>query len=343
LFKSLEVAVKDYTSGALDGFDEADVAGLLKDRLEKAKERLEETREAVKALCEPVEPPKDTAAYIRYFCAKESGNAEQLKESEPRRLALYKHVAAFVRAYANLAGELTDAGYSAVDIAKLKAELSHYEAVRAEVKLASGDAIDLKSYEPAMRHLIDTYIQADPSDKVSAFDDLSLVELIVERGPEAVAALPEGIRKNQDAVAETIENNVRRVIINEQPVNPKYYEKMSELLDALIKQRRQKALKYEEYLKQLVELTKKVKDPASGGTYPKVLDTPAKRALYDNLGRKESLALAVHSAVCESRQDDWRSNHFKVKKVRLAMKKILGDEDDLTDKMLELVKAQNEY
>ena len=58
------------------------------------------------------------------------------------------------------------------------------------MKLASGDYIDLKMYEPAMRHLIDTYIQAEESEKVSAFDDFSLVQLIVERGAEAVNALP---------------------------------------------------------------------------------------------------------------------------------------------------------
>ncbi|OGP21729.1 MAG: restriction endonuclease subunit R, partial [Deltaproteobacteria bacterium GWA2_57_13] len=109
LFKSLETAVHDYTSGALDGYDPEDVAGLLKDRLEKAREHLEEAREVVKALCEPVDAPKDTAAYLRFFCAKESGNAEQLKENEPNRLALYKHVAAFVRAFANLANELEEA------------------------------------------------------------------------------------------------------------------------------------------------------------------------------------------------------------------------------------------
>ena len=47
LFKSLEGAVHDYTSGALDGYDKEDVAGLLEDRLGKARERLEETQEAV--------------------------------------------------------------------------------------------------------------------------------------------------------------------------------------------------------------------------------------------------------------------------------------------------------
>ena len=319
LFKSLEGAVHDYTSGALDGYDPEDVAGLLQDRLAKARERLEETREAVRALCEPVELPKDSAAYLRYFCAKDSADAEQLTANEPKRFALYKQVAAFVRAFAELANELEEAGYSAREIDALKAEVDHYEKARNEVKLASGDYIDLKMYEPAMRHLIDTYIRAEESEKVSAFDDLSLIQLIVERGVEAVDSLPDGIRKNKDAIAETIENNVRKLIINKQPINPKYYEKMSELLDALIEQRRKEALDYQEYLRKIVELTKKVKSPEVSGEYPVTMNTPGKRALYDNLDKNEALALAVDAAVRASRQDDWRSNLFKIKKVRNAI------------------------
>src|SRR5206468_11509393 len=174
---------------------------------------------------------------------------------------LYHHVAALVRAYANLAPEMPEAGFDAEEAANIKNEVDHYEKVRTEVKLASGDYIDLKMYEPAMRHLIDTYIKADESEKVSAFDDLSLVQLIVERGAAAVDALPDGIRKNTEAVAEAIENNVRKLIIDEQPINPKYYEKMSALLDALIEQRRKEALDYQEYLRRIVELTKQVKNP----------------------------------------------------------------------------------
>jgi len=62
LFKSLEGAVQDYTSGAFDGYDKEDVAGLLEDRLGKARGRLEEALEAVRALCEPVEPPRDQSS-----------------------------------------------------------------------------------------------------------------------------------------------------------------------------------------------------------------------------------------------------------------------------------------
>ena len=270
LFKSLESSVNDYTSGALDGYDKEDVAGLLKDRLEKARERLEEAREAVKALCEPVEAPKDTAAYLRYFCAKDSGNAEQLKENEPNRLALYKHVAALVRAFANLANELEEAGYTIPEIAAVKSKWITTRRFANEVKLASGDYIDLKMYEPAMRHLIDTYIRAEESEKISAFDDMSLIQLIVERGADAVDGLPKGIRENKEAVAETIENNVRKLIIDEQPINPKYYEKMSELLDALIAQRKQAGRRLSEIFANIVELTKKMKYPAEGAILSEV-------------------------------------------------------------------------
>ena len=108
LFKSLETSIHDYTSGALDGYDAGDVKGLLMDRLGKGHQDLEDAWEAVKALCEPVEAPRDTAAYLRYFCGPDSGNAAQLKENEPNRLALYKLTAALIRAFANLANELDE-------------------------------------------------------------------------------------------------------------------------------------------------------------------------------------------------------------------------------------------
>jgi type I restriction enzyme R subunit len=360
LFKSLEGAVHDYTSGALDGYDKEDVAGLLEDRLGKARKRLEEALESVRALCEPVEAPHDRQAYFRYFSSKDPGNAEQLKANEPQRLSLYKHVAALVRAYADIASEMTEAGYSDAEAEAVKKEVTFYENLRSEVKVHSSDAIDLKQYEPAMRHLIDAYIRAEESEKISSFDDMSLIELIVERGADAVKGLPKGIQKNKNAVAETIENNVRKLIVDESPINPKYYEEMSKLLDALIQQRRQEAIAYEEYLQKIVELTKKVKSPATGAAYPASLATPGKRALYDNLGKDEALALAVDAT---KRQDDWRNNPFKLKAVRNAIKAALGgavtssvvregppageqtpeSDDERVDRILELVKQQDEY
>jgi type I restriction enzyme R subunit len=118
-----------------------------------------------------------------------------------------------------------------------------------------------------MRYLIDRYIRAEESEKISTFDDFSLIQLIVNRGVKAVDELPKGIRNNQEAVAETIENNVRRLIVDEKPINPKYYEKMSELLDALIKQRRDNAIDYQEYLAKIAELTKQAANPQGNRNY----------------------------------------------------------------------------
>jgi type I restriction enzyme R subunit len=222
LFKSLERSIQDYTSEALDGYDREDVAGLLSDRVAKARERLEEAREAIRALCEPVDAPKDTMAYLRYFCARDTADKNALKENEPKRIALYKLAASLIRAYANLANELPEAGYTPQEIEQIKQEVDYYEKVRTEVKMASGDYIDPKAYEPAMRHLIDTYIRAEESKKLSAFEDITLIQLIVERGVDALKDLPEGIASNKGAMAETIENNLRRVITDERPTNPMY-------------------------------------------------------------------------------------------------------------------------
>jgi type I restriction enzyme R subunit len=364
LFRSLEESIKDYTGEAFAGYDKADIEGLLKDRLQQDRDRLEEAREAVKALCEPVEPPRDTAAYLRYFCAVDSGNAEQLKDNEPRRVALYKLAAAFLRAYANLANEMLEAGYSAAEAREIKGEVDHYEKVREEVKLASGDYIDMKMYEPAMRHLLDTYIRAEESEKLSGFDDLTLVQLIVERGEAAVDALPRGLRENREAVAETIENNVRRLIIDEMAVNPKYFEKMSELLNALIAQRKQETMDYKAYLARIVALTKQVSQPETQSSYPSSINSAALRALYDNLEdarvlavrersapygsapdaeAREAKALALDRAVRRIKKADWRGNKFKEREVRNAIQSVLGANRGLVDTIFEIVKNQREY
>ncbi|MFC1513019.1 type I restriction endonuclease subunit R [Thermodesulfobacteriota bacterium] len=345
LFNSLEGAIDDYTSGALDGYEASDVAGLLTDRLSKARERLEEAMEKVKAICEPVMRPCDTQDYLHYFCAEDTTDKEALVKNEQKRVALYKEVAALMRAYANLANEMEAAGYSAEEVAQVKADVIHYDKMRDEVKVASGDYLDMKRYEPAMRRLLDCYIRASDSEVVSEFEELGLIELIAQKGDEALAQLPEGIKKNEEAMAETIENNIRKVIIDEQATNPKYYEEMSELLDALIKERREQALEYQKYLEKVKELAWAVTQP--GGIppegYPKSLDSPAKRSLYDNLDKDEALALRIDTAVRYTKKEGWVGHRFKEREVANAIRQETEGHEVSVDDLLELVKNQREY
>ena len=347
LFKSLEQSIKDYTAEAFRGYDAADVQGLLKNRLHQGRERLEETREAIKALCEPVEPPRDNASYRGYFCAEDSGNDRQLKDNEPKRLALYKLTAALLRAYANLANEMREAGYSDTEVQVIRAEVNHFEQLRAEIKLTSGDYVDMKMFEPAMRHLLDMYIRAEYSEEVARFDNMTLIQLIVERGEKGLNELPKGIRQNSVAMAEAIENNVRRLIVEKTAVNPKYYERMSQLLDALILQRKQEAVDYKAYLEKVVALTRMVSQSESQSSYPSSINSAALRSLYDNLDgvedSREAKALALDRAICRVKKDDWRSHKFKEREIRNAIRSELGGDDSLTNTIFDIVKAQNEY
>ena len=340
LFHRLESSIGDYTSGAFDAYEKEDVDGLLTDRLTKGKERLEQALETVKAICEPVLQPKDQLDYLRYFCG-DVANKDDLRLNEPKRVALYKNTAALLRAYANLANEMQAAGYTVEEAQAIKGEVTHFSEMRKEVKLASGDEVDMKQYEPAMRQLLDAYIKADDSEKVSDFDNMSLVELIVEKVKQNP---PESTKKrDREAMAETIENNIRKVIIDEQPINPKYYEKMSELLDALIEQRREEAISYQEYLKKVKDLAEGMTETEAPKAYPESVDTRAKQALYDNLGENEALVIRIDTAVFSHKKALWKGNHFKEKRVENAIKAALDGEAVDFNVLMTLIKNQPDY
>lgn len=340
LFHSLETSIEDYTSGAFDKFDKDDVHGLLTNRLDKAKERLEQAREVVKSLCEPVLEPKELVDYQRYFCG-DVANSEDLKLNEAKRVALYKNVAALVRAYANLANEMSAAGYSAQEIQEIKAEVEHFSKMRQEIKLASKDEVDLKKYEPAMRRLIDTYIRAEDSETMVDFEELGLVELII-----AKAAQFPGRSDNTgvpESMAETIENNIRKVIIDGQPINPRYYERMSELLGELVKQRREEALDYEAYLREVKKLAQELSAPADTKSYPDSMDTQGKRSLYDNLDQNEDLVNRIDAAIRNTKKSAWKENRFKTRDVECAVDDELGEYSVRLDEIIELIRNQPEY
>jgi type I restriction enzyme, R subunit len=332
LFKKVEDAVAVYTSELdYDEFEPRDIDVMLKDRLKAGKERLTNALEEIALLCEPVEPPKDTMAHIRYFC----GNPEipeELKEREPQRTALYKSTVSLIRAYANIADEMLEAGYSEKEIKSIKADLDHYLKLREEIRRASGETLDMKTYEADMRHLIDTYIQAEDPETISPFGDMSLLEIITNAGiAEAISTLPSGIKRNKQAVAETIENNVRKKIIREHLVDPAFFDNMSTLLAAIIRERKENAINYEQYLKKIAKLVQQVNEGKTEDT-PEVIKTNAQKALYNNLGKDEALAILVDEAVKNSKRDGFRGNLAKEREIKFALYNTLKSysQDEIT-------------
>jgi type I restriction enzyme, R subunit len=360
LFKKVENAISVYSSELDHSAGGADPDVLLQDRLKKGRERLDEALEALHLLCEHVPTPQGELEHIHHFC----GNTEiasDLTEREPRRAALYKAAVALVRAYANIADELDRAGYGEADVLRIKERLKHYLDVREIVRKASGESLDLKAYEADMRHLIDRYIEADEPRKISPFDAIGLLELIVKTGiADAIAARLGAMKGNKDAIAETIENNVRSKIIKEQLADPAYFETMAALLDEIIAMRKAKAIEYEEYLKRIAELARKVEAGKADDT-PAALDTPGKRALYNNLKRSQhrrmiaaepgidpkadpvvELAQRVHDAVRAARPDAWRGVHRREQVIRAALFGVLQDADEV-ERIFLVINQQGEY
>lgn len=344
LFRNLQSAVTDYTTGAFQDYDPDDIKGIIKNRVLEAKEDLVDNIEATHKLLEHVERPKETPQLIAFFVSKKPGNTEEIQANEQRRLTFYKQVSSTIRAFANLAGDEIDAGYTKEEFAAIKIQVQKFDAIKYEIKLASGDYIDLKSYEPDMRYLIDTYIRSEESKKISSLGDATLLDLISKEGVErAITCLPPEIRKNKDSVAEVIINNVRKLIIDEHPINPIYFDKMSVLLDALVRQERKEQKEYEIFLKQIAELAERVKNPGQDKNYPLEMSTPGRRAFYDLLGYSHDMAIEVERTILNSAQDDWRENYHKTLKVRQAISELFPENDLLVEQIVELAKVHREY
>ena len=366
LFKKVENAIAVYTTELDRSAGGCDPEVLLQDRLKKGKERLDTAIEALVLLCEPVEPPKGELQHMHYFC----GNTEiasDLKEREPRRAALYQATVALVRAYANIADELDTAGYSIADVSRIKGQVDHYLKVREIIRKASGETLDLKAYEADMRHLIDTYIEADEPRKISPFDGMSLLELIVKTGIyNAINTQLGGLKENKNAVAETIENNVRSKILKEHLVDPSYYEKMSTLLDEIIAARKAEAIEYEEYLRRIARLARDVEAGLAEDTPEQLKNSPALRALYNNLKKAGEgpaqadrvaeapeeydasgdpvlkKAIEIDAAVKRVRPDGWRGVQAREQVIKAALYASLQDEAEV-ERIFLIIKAQSEY
>jgi len=364
LFTKVEKAIAVYTS-ELDKTGGEDPQILLKDRLLLGREKLDTALESVAMLCEPVRPPKGELEHIHYFC----GNSEipdELVAHEPQRVALYKATAGLMRAFANIVDDLEAAGYSEADIQRIKAQIDRTLKLREIIRKASGETIDLKAYEADMRHLIDTYIQADAPRTISPFGDIPLMELIVKSGiADAINQLPDGIKGDRTAVAETIENNVRSKIIKDHLNDPAYFEKMSALLAEIIASRKARAIDYEEYLRRIADLVKRVQ-AGQGPETPAQLNTLGRRAVYNNLKAELAampdffvaqqpppyggvtadpvleLALRIDATVKTHRPDGWRGIQAREQVVKKAIYDVLLNVA-LVERIFLIIKQQGEY
>jgi type I restriction enzyme, R subunit len=346
LFECISGAIGDYTSdgAALSGYDKEDIEGYIKEKNKVCRKDLEEAKEQVEALLALVHP-QTREGFFRYFVyddnAPEEEMDKQLDDNAEKRSKLYKYVRRYLNCYANLANSLEDMGYSEAERKEYAECAKKYDALKREIELRSNDHIDMRRYEPDMRQVLDLYVKAEDSEVIAKLDDTSFLDILAAQNEEQLNDLPDELKDEYGrASAETVEANLREVIRKDSPFNPAYYGKLSIILQELIDKRKKEMLDYEEYMKELIELVKKARGK-SANSYPESIKTPGMRALYDNLGQNEYLAIRAHAVIKENALVGFRDNRLKQRKLIKALAKLLGDE--MAQKIYDIIKLHDEY
>ena len=361
LFGNVQQAIAVYSSDELD-IDQGNGGEnnvRLKNWLEESKKQLDNARQALGYLCEPVPLPREVEQYLHYFCG-DAANTNALSETEALRVSFYKAVAIFARAFADLAQDLTEAGYSDAEAVVLKMEVEFYAEIRSAIKKHSGEELDIKPFEADMRHLINTYIQADPAADLGELGEMSLTELIIDTGiHDAIAKkLNQKGKLSKNAIAEGIINNVRKTIIRDQLTDPRFYAQMSKLLDDLIKQSRTDSATYEVFLRKAEDLVKRLaaKQPEDG-IPTKLHGNHEATVLFNNLDSitatsfryptaaedKAALALRIDLAVREHAPAGWYGDQAREAQVLNALFPLLDRDREATQALFEIIKNQPGY
>ncbi|MGR3493276.1 MAG: type I restriction endonuclease subunit R [Shimia sp.] len=361
LFGDVQHAIAVYSSDELDldAGSGGDNNVEIKNCIEEGKARLDAAREALHYLCAPVPPPREVGQFLRYFCGN-AADPNALTETEALRISFYKSVASFVRAYAAIAQSLDDAGYSPSEQSAIQRDVDFYSDLRAAIKKHSGEELDIKPYEADMRHLLNTYIQADPAQALGALSNVSLTQAIIETGiHDAIAKqLNEKGKLSKNAVAEGIINNIRKTIIRDQLTDPRFYDEMSKLLEDLIQQSRDSAKAYEDFLKKAEDLVRKMATRDAGPDLPASLSGNREAVvIYNNLpdlpatdfvvpaddDQRADLALEIDHTVKELAPAGWKGDPVREREVKNVLFPLFNRDRDATLSIFEIIKNQSGY
>ncbi|MEM7362346.1 MAG: restriction endonuclease subunit R, partial [Bacteroidota bacterium] len=285
LFKSLQKSIKDYTDEAFGAFDPEDVQDLLQDRLTVAKEHLKKARKNYHMLLKNIPTPHTANQQREYFCGKRN-DINALIETQPKRNELYKITRKLLRAYANIANQLTTAGYKKADIKTIVQEVHQAQQLMQAIDVISGDQQDIRQYDPIMRHILDKYISAKRSKKITPFSDKPLLALIQTEG---LTNTINTLGMDEESTRSALGNNARRAIEKNKQLNPVYYQNLSLRLEQLLLEQQLGTIAYEVYLKEIETLLEDIARTTAKAThYPRTIQTQGQRTLYDNLNKDEA-------------------------------------------------------
>jgi type I restriction enzyme R subunit len=330
---------------AFEGFDEPDIVGSLTS-ISSEIEKLPGLYSDLWNLFKTVKHSYDEEAY------------EILLADDSLREEFYSRLSDFAKTLGiALSSEkfLTETDEKA--LSRYKADLRKFQLLKASVKLRYAEAIVYREYEPKIKKLLDTHIQANEvvqlNKPVNIFDDEAFIMVKEE---QAVY----GTKKTTGSKADTIAHATKKAITEKMDEDPAFYEKFSKLIQQAIEDFRARRISDLDYLNKVVDIRNKVvgkvhddmPDKLSGNedamAYFGVLKPFLEEAASDT-------AIAIHSILKKHKKVHFWDDEDAQKQAVNEIDDYLYDElrtergielsldqmDDITEKVLQVAKHRS--
>ena len=228
---------------AFEGFDESDIVGTIasiKSEIDKLPQRYSDLWDIFKS----VKYSYDEEAYEVLLAD------DELREEFYERLSEYSKTLAIAFSSDRFLFETDDK-----TLFRYKADLRKFQLLKASVKLRYAEAIDYRDYEPRIKKLLDTHIQANEviqlNEPVNIFDDKMFNQVKEEQGVYQT-------KKPTASKADTIAHATKKVITEKMGEDPAFYKKFSMLIQQAIEDFRAKRISDLDYLGKVVDIRDKV-------------------------------------------------------------------------------------
>jgi type I restriction enzyme R subunit len=165
--------------------------------------------------------------------------------------------------------------FSADQVDEYRKAIKSLEEMRRSVQLRYAEAISYKEYEPRVRKLLDTYVEAHSIEyvtpQVNIFDQSTFQEAVQEYG------------KTPASKADMIAHLMKKVISENMEKDEAYYKKFSELIEETINAFHEGRIDERIYLERVMQAREDMKSGYQEGIPDSVRDHPQARAFFGAL------------------------------------------------------------
>lgn len=238
----LDRALTMYADAGLEGFDEEDLAGTLT-AISAEVAKLPQVHADLTDIFKTVRSSYDEEAY------------ELLLADIALREEFYERLADFSKLLGMaLSTEQFLMKTPEQTMRRYKEDLKKYQKLKAAVKFRYAEQIDFRDYEPRIKKLLDTHIEANEAvrlnEPVNIFDEAIFNQVKEERGVYEA--------QSSASKADAIAHATKKAIIEKMAEDPAFYEKFSKLIQQAIDDFRAKRISDLEYLEKVSEIRNRV-------------------------------------------------------------------------------------